>query len=296
MMLRRRNPRYARPDWVRFDHALLAHLAGDSLPVPRGFSGDLGQAWLRQGDRIYELFEFIEGRQHREGDAAEIRAAGEVLAQLHLSAADFDAPVEKPWPRFHDPKDLADWLEPLTSEATGEDAAVLANSMSLAADIAERLSDRVYFGLPQTVVQGDYHPANLKFRDSEVVGVFDWDWASRQPRMVDVADGLLFFCGERRRPLKGGDIWSLTEAFEIRQDRVRCFLDGYTGHITPRGEELVALPDLMRSRWLYCRADAAHRKVEPECRVEFVTRDLATPLRGIDAIEAKLRGLKTLKE
>ena len=123
-----------------------------------------------------------------------------------------------------------------------------------------------------------------------MVGVFDWDWASSQPRMVDVADGLLFFCGVRRGALVAGDIWSLTEAFSIDESRVEGFLEGYSSDLRLTSEELRALPDLMRCRWLYCRADAARRKVAPERAAEFVARELDLPLTGIDALEAKLRG------
>jgi len=291
LMLRRRNPRYARISWVRFDHALLRHLAADALPVPRGVEGTLGQAWLREGESVYELFEFIDGDQHRRGDLEELSAAGEALSRVHRSGLSFDSPVEKPWPRFHDPKELPGWLEPPAQEATGEDAAVIEEALGLAHDLVERLPDEAYRGLPHTVVQGDYHPANLKFRGGEVAGIFDWDWASRQPRMVDVADGLLFFCGERRTPLVAGDIWSLTEAFSIDLGRVERFLAAYQAVSGLSAQERRALPDLMRCRWLYCRADAARRKVNPERQVEFLTRDLMLPIRSIDAIESKLRGL-----
>ena len=127
------------------------------------------------------------------------------------------------------------------------------------------------------------------------MGVFDWDWASRQPRMVDVADGLLFFCGVRRAPLIAGDIWSLTGAFAINEERVEHFLRGYRRALAPAADELRALPDLMRARWLYCRVDAARRKVEPDRAVEFITRDLLLPLDGMDLIEAKLSGANGLK-
>ncbi|HCA47525.1 MAG TPA: hypothetical protein DEP45_09275 [Armatimonadetes bacterium] len=293
LMLRRRNPRYARADWVRFDHALLAHLAAAELPVPRGVPSAAGSAWLAEGERVYELFEFIEGDQHREGDARELPEAGATLARLHLSAAGFRPPVEKPWPRFHDPKDLPDWIWPLMDRASGGQREVMEQALELARALAERLPDELYQALPQTIVQGDYHPANLTFRAGRVVGVFDWDWASRQPRMVDVADGLLFFCGVRREPLIAGNIWSLTGAFAIGEERVEQFLNGYRRAITPTADELRALPDLMRARWLYCRVDAARRKVEPARAVEFITKELELPLEGVARLEAGLIASRT---
>jgi homoserine kinase type II len=295
LMLRRRNPRYAHTDWVRFDHALLAHLAAEGLPVPHGVPGPAGDAWLEEGQQIYELFDFIEGDQHREGDPGELAAAGATLARLHTAAAQFRPPVEKPWPRFHDPKDLPGWIEPLIPQASGDQREVMQRALNTAHALVKWLPDDLYRALPQTVVQGDYHPANLKFRAGRVVGVFDWDWASRQPRMVDVADGLLFFCGVRRAPLITGDIWSLTGAFTISEQRAQHFLGGYRSASDLSADELQALPNLMRARWLYCRVDAARRKVEPDRAVEFITRDLLLPLDGMDLIEAKLGGASGLK-
>ena len=290
LFLKRRNPRYARLDWVRFDHALLAHLATCDLPVPQGIFSRDGNPWVVTDDAIYELFGFIEGEQHRPGNPQQLRAAGETLARIHLSAQSFEPPVAKQWERFHDPEEACAWLAQLLEEPgeTGRRGArrVLAAGHDHCVDLARRLTDDIYWRLPRTIVQGDYHPANLKFRGDEVAGVFDWDWAGDQPRMVDLADGLLFFCARRDTPPVAGDIWSLTEAFDLDEGRVARFGGAYTRIIEPKPEELAALPDLMRARWLYSRADAAMRKIDPERRAEFVTRDLDRPLTAIKRIES----------
>ncbi|MGC9319348.1 MAG: phosphotransferase, partial [Armatimonadota bacterium] len=220
-------------------------------------------------------------------------SAGRTLAGIHRAGESFEPPAPKRWPRFHDPGQARDGLIGLLALARegGEPAhraSVLAEALELAEALTQRLPDERYRSLPQTSVHGDYHPGNLKFRDHAVAGVFDWDWCSRQPRMVDLADGLLFFCGVRTEPLVPGDIWSLTAAMSIDGARVQRFLEGYEAVVEPTQRELSALPDLMRCRWLYCRVDAAQRKVEPERRVEFVVRDLQVPLGEIDALAAEL--------
>lgn len=295
LLLRRRNPRYARPDWVCFDHALFAHLRSRGLPAPEPVPGPAGRGWLQRGNAIYELFRYVEGQQHIPGNVRELADAGRLLARIHLATTDFTPPAPKPWPRFHDPmlprEGLRDLLAQVRAHGEQEDrVALLRRAEELADALAERLPDDAYWSLPQAVVHGDYHPANLKFREGRVVGLFDWDWASRQPRMVDVADGLLFFCGVREEPVRAGDIWSLTAGFRLERERVRVFGSAYAQELTPTSEELCALADLMRCRWLYCRIDAAQRKVEPECRVEFFTRDLELPLSGIDALEPEIVG------
>ncbi len=299
LFLKRRNPRYARENWVRFDHALLEHLAADGLPVPRPLVAESGRSWVVEDGDIYELFEFIEGAPHRPGDAVELGAADETLGRIHRSTGRFEPPVAKRWERFHDPKQARGWLAELlemdTRDAPPGARDTLRMALNLADALASRLPDDAYWRLPRTIVQADYHPANLKFRGGEVAGVFDWDWASDQPRMVDLADGFLFFCGRRDSPLTGGDVWSLSEAFDIDAERVARFGEAYLSVIEPRPEELAALPDLMRARWLYSRVDAGRRKVEAARRIEFVTRELARPLDSIDRLEPKLIGGNALR-
>ncbi|MGD9496051.1 MAG: phosphotransferase enzyme family protein [Armatimonadota bacterium] len=293
LLLRRRNPRYAQVDWTRFDQALYAHLRAASLPAPEPVLTPWHDGWLVRGNRVYELFRYVEGEPHRAGNAAELTAAGDLLARLHTATDDFDPPAPKPWPRFHNPALSRDGLYELLARAaddgaSSEQIAALEQAYALAVSLCERLPDQAYWSLPTAIVHGDYHPANLKFREGRVVGLFDWDWSSRQPRMVDLADGLLFFCGMRASAVTAGDIWSLTDAFRIDRERARIFGTAYCRRLPPEADELAALPDLMRCRWLYCRVDAAQRKVEPHLRVRFVTRELGLPLADIDALEPEI--------
>ncbi len=293
LILRRRNPRYARADWARFDQALFAHLRARGIPAPEPVLAPDGHGWVVHHEQLYELFHFIEGEQHRSGDARELAAAGRLLAQVHAAGGDFEPPVDKPWPRFHPPMLSRDGLCELLEHARDHDepaerVQVLEQALGLAITLVRRLPDDAYRALPATVVHGDYHPANLKFLRGRVVGLFDWDWASHQPRMVDLADGLLFFCAVRDAPVVAGDIWSLTSAFSIDAERAHVFGAAYRDEGGLDAVDLGALPDLMRCRWLYCRVDAAQRKVEPHRRAEFVTRDLDVPLSCIDALEPSI--------
>jgi len=301
LLLKRRNARYSREEWVRFDHALMAHLHGRDMPTPLALPTSKGARWARLGDRVYELYPFVEGDEHIAGDVDQIASAGEMLARFQEATSDFDPPCEKQWERYHSPTKIAEGLAEVTSRSEDEMPAVpeggrlkvgprlaLSTAVITTGAVVERLPDESYWALPQTIVHGDYHPANLKFRGDEVVGVFDLDWCTRQPRMVDLADGLLFFCGRRREPVIPGDIWSLTQSFRMSARLVRAFGGAYTSVMAPSEEELRALPDLMRCRWLYCRVDAMQRKVPRERQLEFLLRDLLPPLEWIDEHEARI--------
>ncbi len=291
MLLKRRNPRYAVADWVAFDHALMTHLRAREVPVPVPIPARDGGTWARLDGGVYELFEFLPGDEHRPGDVGQVCAAGEMLARFHLASDDFDPPAEKAWARYHNPADIVAGMATIRDDAaavSAEEAEALAVADRVAGELVTRLPDEVYWALATTIVHGDWHPANLKFDGGRVAGVFDLDWCTRQPRMVDLADGLLFFCSHRAEPIVPGDIWSLTQTMRMDAELTRAFGAGYTALLSPTGDELAALADLMRCRWLYCRVDAAARKVEADRRVEFLLRDLLTPLDWIDAHEADL--------
>ncbi|MFQ6099123.1 MAG: phosphotransferase, partial [Armatimonadota bacterium] len=150
---------------------------------------------------------------------------------------------------------------------------------SLVADPS--LPDALYASLPACVIHGDYHPANLKFRGDEVVGIFDLDWATLQPCARDLADGLLFFAARRRTDIDDRDIASLTQAPQIDIERSLVFVDAYLQCGSIENAEIAALPEFMRARWLYCRA-AGMAKVEPPRRVAFLLNEIEGPLRWLD--------------
>lgn len=283
MFLKRRNPRYAVADWVAFDHALMTHLRARGVPVPIPIPARDGGSWASLDNGVYELFQFLSGDEHRPGDVGQVRAAGEMLARFHLASDDFDPPADKSWERYHNPADIVAGLATI-----GNDAEELAVANRVANELVTRLPDQAYWALPTTIVHGDWHPANLKFDGERVVGVFDLDWCTRQPRAVDLADGLLFFCSHRHEPIVPGDIWSLTQTMRMDAELTRAFGAGYIALLSPTGAELAALADLMRCRWLYCRVDAAVRKVVAGRRVEFLLRDLFAPLDWIDEHESEI--------
>lgn len=290
--LKQRNPRYADPDQLSYDHAVMRHLARAGLPVFPAVKTTHGARWLTRGDTVYELYPFVEGRAHHPGDLDQITSAGEVLARFHEATHDFTPAAPKPWPRYFDPvarlPEIAEARDLLASGAdtgglgVGEAAAALDYLEAQARGAAERMPDERYWRLPQALVHGDYHPANLRFRGPEVVGVFDFDWVSRQPRLVDVADGLILFCGERPEPVQPADLYSLTQSFTFRPEWMQAFLRPYLAAHPLTPEECACLPDCLRSRWLYMRLGQMHRKVPAHDRLRFLLRDVTTPLEWLD--------------
>ena len=62
----------------------------------------------------------------------------------------------------------------------------------------------------------DYHPGNLKYREQQGVGIFDFDWSKVDYRLFDVALALVYFTS----------IWN-ERATRLRADKFKLFLRTY---------------------------------------------------------------------
>lgn len=292
--LKRRNPRYCDPAQLSFDHGVMRHLAREGLPVVPAMRTRSGSRWLEFDGQIYELYPLVAGEPHQPGNAAQVRAAGALLGEFHQATAELEPDGRKRVGRLHDPAaSLAglNWArEHLLEEDTPHAGDTIGELSRAARQVSERLPDALWRQLPACIVHGDYHPANLKYKGDQVCGLFDFDWVARAPRAVDVADGIIFFCAHRETPMTPGDIVSLAQAFRLDTELIATFGAGYGETLQLCSEELRALPDLLRARWLFCRVDAMQRKVPGKWKLEFLLNRVLEPLAEIDAVANYLTG------
>jgi Ser/Thr protein kinase RdoA (MazF antagonist) len=297
--LKQRAPRYSDTPRLTYDHALMRHLAQVGLPVAPAIKTFDGNRWVRVEGLVYEIYPWVEGEAFDPTSREQLQAAGDLLARLHQAGESFRPRSHKDLPRLFHPQDrlpeiaearalLEEGVSPGAFSAP-EAARILDRLEAEARGLLERLPDERYWALPPAVVHGDYHPANVKFRGehagsgAEIVGLFDWDWACRQARLKDVADGILFFACPRERPLTG-DLPSLTQPPLYDADRMRIFREAYEAHLPLTDEERKVLPDMLRERWLYVRLDAMHRKVEREDKLAFLLPGVEGPLEWIESL------------
>jgi homoserine kinase type II len=282
--LKRRNPKYAQESFVAFDHALMEHLAPYAVATPLAVVSDQGRRWLRLGDDVYELLPYHRGGPHDRHSLAQLASAGRALARFHRAAREFSPPSGKDWPRYDDPRLIREGIEAIAGDlGRALSADEFGYLMAQVALLERELPQARYHALPKLVVHGDYHPGNLKFADDLVSGIFDLDWATLQPRLRDLADGIVLFAGERSSDIAGEDIFSLTQTWTPSLSRGRVFMEAYLESESVGDEEVAALPLFVRARWLYCRA-AGMAKVAPERRVEYFTAGLLEPLRALDRL------------
>jgi Ser/Thr protein kinase RdoA (MazF antagonist) len=272
--LKRRNPRYSAPETLRHDHALMEHLAAKGLCTPLAIRSRDGHRWVEPEGAVYELYPYMPGEPHDPASEAQVRDAGRALACFHRAAEDFAPPPGKEWPRYHAPSltiEALRWaLDEPAGRAAGPAQEQLRRLLSVAEELAESLTDADYAACPHITVHGDWHPANVKYRWDRVCGIFDLDWATRQPRLVDLADGVAFFAGTRASPVDGADIRSVTQPFRLTPERTRCFLEGYRCIAPIETDELRLLPQFLLARWLWCRADPMRRKIPREEAIDYL--------------------------
>lgn len=284
LFLKRRSPKYSVPGYVAFDHRLMEHLHGYGVGTPLALRSRPGDRWLERNGAVYELFPFYPGGAHDRRSLAQIADAGRRLAAFHAASREFDRPAGKEWPRYQDPARIREGVEAmgcdLRNQLDGADYLYLMEQI-------ERLEcaypDARYHALPKLVVHGDYHPGNLKFVGDRVSGIYDLDWATLQPRVLDLADGIFLFAGERRSDIDAADIVSLTQSWLPSVERARAFLDGYRQTEVVSAEEWDVLDLAVRARWLFCRV-GGRVKLPPERQAEYVADGLLEPLRALDEL------------
>jgi Ser/Thr protein kinase RdoA (MazF antagonist) len=175
-----------------------------------------------------------------------------VLARYHRLVAGFDDPLlHLSYARYH-----PDTLEAIVARLIGDRDRLSRRQRGIAerlrrhaAEIQARLAG--FDLLPSLVIHGDYYSGNLIFRDNKIVGVLDYDLAHWAPRVVEVAEALIYFAREDLRRTRGAPRFRhIVYAGWVDLDLVSRFIAAYRqeGELTPA--EIRALPDVMRLIWL----------------------------------------------
>lgn len=291
--LRRRNPNYSNEKTLIFDHMLMNHLAVCGICAPFPVKTKDCREWVRIKNGVYELFKYVEGKDYSQENRDQLIQSAITLAKFHTSTSYFNARGLKDWSRYDDPKLIKRGLD-IVSKCNGIKEEKLFDYLYLVTKkLEEKIPDHIYWDLPACIIHGDYHPANLKFSNGKVIGVFDLDWATRQPRIRDIVDGILYFAARRKKPINGNNIFSLTQECFIDIKRSKLFINTYRKYTKFTDLELELLPYFMRARWLYSRVSGT-RKVRSEAMANYFTNGITTPLFWLDKNEEKF--VKLLKQ
>ena len=277
--LRQRHPDYCDSAWIQFDHNAATFLRKHGASVQEPISTIDGKTWFYYRGKTWEAYPWVEGNPWP-GTRKALESVARNLATFHSAGIAFNESFcPGGYPRGemtpHRLLALAKALAPSCGHITKF-------YTSQVVEASKRLDDETYNSLPHTLVHGDIQPSNMIFSGSELSSFIDYDWLGRQPPIYDLAGAIIFFCGNREKPIDGGDIWSLSMPFTFDGGMITRFLQVYREHrCFPDDVLLPLLMEQVRLTWVHIRLSGAH-KVKPPEREAFLSRDFKYPFAWID--------------
>ena len=255
-LLKRRAPRTNLEQRVRFGHAVIRHLQEHGHPVAKLMLQRVGNnTALQRGDQVYELFAWVDGRRCNHS-SEEVRQVGEVLGRIHSTLASWSQPVESPHGTYHSADVVHSALgriehaiRSVDSTAPKREVAALVKALRANYEHASAAVEQAGWNtLPHQPIHGDWHPGNVVFVDAEGSGgagqvgaVIDFDSSRSEPRVVDLANGLLHFA---MRSKKGHNPAEWPPALSSR--RLAALIKGWVATASPVTEaEAGVVPWLM---------------------------------------------------
>ncbi|MCD6304006.1 MAG: phosphotransferase [Planctomycetes bacterium] len=231
---------------VAFTHQIQLTLAGQNFPLPHLLgTRDDNNSMLVWNDRIYEMFEFIEGKGYDASLDATFHA-GRILGLYHKLLLDFRSDYRPPTGSYHNAPAIRQAIRNTVSSLPMDSrppAKVLTETVGeLEGAYAECAAKANGLGLenwPAQIVHGDWHPGNMLFRQGHVVAVIDYDAARLQQRVIDFANGALQFS------ILGGAGDPANWPAYLDRSRFKRFMRGYDSVNVVSVAELKAVPYLM---------------------------------------------------
>jgi Ser/Thr protein kinase RdoA (MazF antagonist) len=191
------------------------------------------------GEVLAVLTRWIAGHHPRGDDLVQAAAAGEALGRLDQAFADVRLAEPQAASTWRSYGDLAH-CHPLVPEPAQAIAtlpvpeAMRQRLLARYTWLTDRISD-LYTRLPQQLVHEDFTPSNVLLQQTRVTGVLDFEFCSRDVRVMDLTVALSWW---PVRVLGTGAEWPI----------IRAFTTGYARRVTPGEAELTAIPVLIDLR------------------------------------------------
>ncbi len=174
-------------DELPFFLNLMNHLAQRGLPTAAPQPDREGRFLQHLNERPAALVKRLPGRSPRTPNAAQCRAMGEVMAHMHIAAADYDGYRENSrGPAWWRP--TAEQLYPVLD---ADDARLLADELEY-----QRAASRER--LPRGVIHGDLFHDNALFEGDSLTGVIDFYYACNDVLLYDLAVAVNDWCSDEQ--------------------------------------------------------------------------------------------------
>jgi homoserine kinase type II len=247
--LKRRHPHLRDPDVIYAQHALVEHLRQTGFPAPVILPTVGGATLLVLNGECYEIQEYIVGAPYEDDRPVHFREAASTLGLYHTHIQGFAPRALRGLGELYSPAilnaNLADLTDAWQLEHNPDLAQIVRQLEAHADDLAARYA--AHGVLPHLVIHGDYYAGNLLFDGDRIVGVVDYDKARWQPRVVELAEALIYFASPRPGQ---GHLKRLVYPGFLDWESFTRFLRYYVRVVTLDGDEIRALPDYIRCIWL----------------------------------------------
>ncbi len=195
--------------------------------------------------RAYEVQNYSEGQDFQAEYPGQLSSIGQTLARYHQCVEGFDPPPEIFTPRYLPASLTSLTARLLERDMMGELHDLLAWYDERAGKLSTILPETAYATLPHLLIHGDIHADNWRFSGDTVTALLDYDQATWDSRLTDLADALVAFATLLDRSFEWG-------AFQGPLDPSRAiqFLNAYTSiaPLTPAEAELLLV--LLETLWL----------------------------------------------
>lgn len=253
---------------LQFEHSVIKHLLTNQFNlIAQIFPTKTGESFVRaykeNGDdqtcEYYAIFEYLKGEDkftwiNPVCSNEEIQNAASVLAHFHAAIYGFTPDGKRTEPKIIELlPSIKTNLEEFSKQTRQTPfAQKLAEDLPLIEKMIGRtltvLKEQDQGDIVQLVIHCDYHPGNLKFDKSEVIGLFDFDWSKVDARCFDIALAIKYFFSN----------WEAETDGELRLDDIVTFLQAYqqtlenSSGLSPlNAAELALLPHMISASILY---------------------------------------------
>ena len=221
---------------IEAELAFIDHLYAHDLPVPPAIPDQQGQRLLRltapEGERYAVVFTYIDGQQlSKTPNPTTMTRLGQVLARLHLAAAQLTMPLQRPCIDFDA---LVHWALTAFEAAAPQRVEDIAYLRDVAAQLRPRFSSLPTTESAYGLVHGDLIPSNVQITRDGQPALLDFDFCGYGWRMYDLATLRVEI-----------NYWNMGEAIW------QAFLEGYQSVRSIGEEDYAALPLLQVARHIF---------------------------------------------
>jgi homoserine kinase type II len=247
--LKHYHPSLRHPDIIRAQHALVVHLRQKGFPAPAIVPTTDGDTLLTLDGELYEIQEYLSGTFYNHDRPEHLQEAALMLGRYHTCVAGCTPQALRDRGDLYSPAILRVNLANLVNAWGLDRDATMVQQLETHADaLATRFA--THSTLPCLVIHGDYYADNLLFEHGSdgaphVIGVVDYDKAFWQPRVVDLAEALIYFASPRP-----GTFQHLIYPGPLEWEPFEHFLRNYVSIVTIDENEVQALPDYIHCIWL----------------------------------------------